>query len=214
MRSSQITISSSKPKIWVAGLVGPDGPKITDGYGGWSTVDRPRRQGVTLWTGRPPFKMTVDFVLDGYKKLKPVEIACASLERMALPPTEGKEPPVLKVSGDMVPHPGLDWVLEDIQWGETIRNSSGRRLRQVATLTFIRYVKEDRLREQKASARARGSSKGGKKGTIYKSKSGDTIAVIAAEQLGNVTRWAEIGDLNDIREPNKPIKTGTNIKLP
>jgi len=219
LKPSQVTIRSEDPVISVTGLLGPDGARITDGYGGWEIVERPRRQGVTLWTGRPPFTMTLDIIFDGLKKLDPIEILCSSLERLALPPNESEEPPVVKVTGVQIPRPGLPWVVENIAWGEAIRNGSGRRLRQVATVTLIRYNKEDRLREQKASARARSTTmngrvveaKSGKR--IYVAKASDTLASIAATQLGDISRWAEIGELNDIRDPSKSL-ANRRIRLP
>jgi hypothetical protein len=158
-QAARVTLSSDKPAISVTGWLGPNGAVPTGGYGGWEIVSRPRRQGLTIWNGRDPFKMSLQLVLDGFIAQDPIEIECSSVERLALPATDLNQPPVVTISGAAVPHSDLPWVIDNITWEEAERDSYGRRLRQVLTIDFIRYVKDERLKEQKASARARAKGK-------------------------------------------------------
>jgi hypothetical protein len=195
---------------------------MTDGYGGWENVKRPRRQSVTLWTGRDPFQMTVDLIFDGVKGMNPIELDCKALERMALPPVEGEEPPVVSIQSPMIMWPGLPWVITRLDWQDALRNSEGRRVRQNVTVTLTRYVKEDRLREQKASKRAAAKSKtqaknDGNKSSTKKTvvaKEGDTVLTIAGREIRDIESWRSIANANNIRDPAAEIGTGRVIRLP
>jgi len=200
----------------VVALLGADSPRVTDGYGGWTVVDRPRRTGVTLWNGRNPFTLELHLVLDGFLTGESVEADVTKLERMAMPPADGQEPPQIDVDGAAVPHDDLSWVISGIDWGSDIeRDGSGHRLRQDVTLTLLRYAREDRLRVQKASKKTADKSraKGKPQHRTYTTKAGDTtLQKVAArkEVYGDASKWHKLADLNNMRGSEK-LKINTKL---
>lgn len=51
---------------YFVGMLGPEGARITAGYGGWEEVPVPRAKGITEWRGERLFQMTVDMLIDGW----------------------------------------------------------------------------------------------------------------------------------------------------
>lgn len=49
--------------------------------------------------------------------------------------------------------------------------------------------------------------------TSYTVKAGDTLSLIAAQQLGDANRWQEIADLNGIQDP-RALRVGQVLQLP
>lgn len=145
-----IRVADPPPALSVKVLMDEAGCVITGGYGGWELIDRPRRVAVTMWQGRQPYQMTAAIIFDGFRENDDVEIAIANLERMALP--FGKEPPPVHVLGTAVPHGGdqMKWIIQEIAWGDKIRNSRGRRLRQHAVVTLSGFVEVDRIQLRSA----------------------------------------------------------------
>lgn len=154
----QITFRCAAPALTVTCYMDETGPKITGGYGGWDIVERPRRVALTQWNGKDPYKMEIGIILDGFIDDDEVEIEIAKLERMALP--FNTEPPVIEVKGSAIPHDDLKWVVEDIDWGDALRKSNGRRVRQQGTIKLVQNVKADRLQ---LSAAKRIRNKAGRK---------------------------------------------------
>jgi hypothetical protein len=210
MANDTIRIVSNVPSIIVEMLLDSDGARITGGYGGWDTIARPRRQALTDWIGRGPFTMTVSAILDGHMDGTRVEGQCHSLERLALPhPNPGGQPPVVRLAGAAVPHNDLEYVIENIEWGDTMRDNSGNRTRQHVVVNFLRYVAVDKIQ---FTAAAKIRAKTPKVGKTITTKKGDTLAKIAARELGDSTRVNEIRQLNPgIRDPNKVPPT---VKIP
>jgi hypothetical protein len=48
----------------------------------------------------------------------------------------------------------------------------------------------------------------------YKTRGGETLIEIAVAVFGNWKRAKEIGDLNDIHDPNRRLPGGRELKLP
>lgn len=199
-----------------AGVVKP-----TSGFGGWELVNRPRRQAATLWTGIEPLRMPVPIVLDGFRGDDSVESEVSKLEAMARPPARGAEPPIVNVSGPGIPHSDIDWVIENIEWGEGLLSRSGReRVRQEGTITLLRYVADDRLSIRSAQERALANavatgnlySEGQRSIGLYTVNEGETLASIAANEFGNAGQWHRLADLNDIRDPDSVV-AGQVIRL-
>jgi hypothetical protein len=165
MANGEVTMTTARPQLKVTAKLGKGLAQITDGYGTWELVQRPRRQSLTQWTGRPPFSMQVPLLIDGWGKDREVvrtdpsqiqahgrftlkdrgiEIDISDLERMSQPPTSGEQPPIVHVTGDVPKSdPNLDWVISAIEWGDAIRGAQGRRVRQEVTVTFLRYIEPD-----------------------------------------------------------------------
>ena len=137
-------ISKTTPKLTLNCWLGGEGSKVTAGYGGWTIVNRPRRTGVTHWNGRQPYEMSIAIVIDGFSDRDAIEAECFTLEQMALP--WGKQPPVIEIVSNSVPHTDLDWVITNIEWGNSIRGQfNGKRIRQEATVNLLRYNPADKL---------------------------------------------------------------------
>ena len=51
---------------WTMGLMGPEGMKITAGYGQWEVTAVPREVGITQFTGRQNYEATLDLLYDGW----------------------------------------------------------------------------------------------------------------------------------------------------
>lgn len=212
-------ITFTTPEGSVTVLAGDGVVTVTGGYGGWETVSRPRNVGLTVWMGYEPLKMSVPILFDSLASGdgNATEQSIAALERMA-GRGSGKggdtPPPVVKLSayGALVPHKNIDWHIESIEWGEAVRNSSGNRVRQEATVGVIQSVVDKTLKSKSAANRRRSSSKGPKR---YRVKKGDKISRIAKKHLGDADRWREIKASNGkpIRDPRN-LKPGTLIRLP
>lgn len=217
MAAGFITMRTTSPPMTFSAMMGSNGPIVDGGYGGWITVDRPRKVALTQWDGRDPFSLKVEVIIDGWRSADPVEVRCTTLERMALPPVVGSQPPTVKVYGN-VPHTDLTWVINTIEWGASLRDSkTGLRLRQVATITLLQYVDEDRVKIQPAAEKARAKNiKPGEQSAkvrTYTVVAGDSLSSIASKVYGDYSRWRDIAKLNNIRD-GKNLKTGTKLRLP
>jgi hypothetical protein len=51
---------------WALGMLGPEGARVTEGYGGWESVAVPRSLSITEWTSQPNMAMTLDLLFDGW----------------------------------------------------------------------------------------------------------------------------------------------------
>jgi hypothetical protein len=51
---------------WTVALLGPEGARITEGYGDWESVAIPRGRPITEWKGRKMFRQTIDLLYDGW----------------------------------------------------------------------------------------------------------------------------------------------------
>lgn len=219
---------TATPALRVTARMGRTPPNVESGYGGWEIVKRPHQQSLTRWTGRDPYRLVIPIMMDEWKSKGSVEDDCSRLERMALPIADHKEPPIVNVNG-AVPHADLLWVIENIEWGDLIRTTGGRRARQEATVRLLRYVSEDRMEQQSAREKAKvtaankagatkpkATSKNAPTKTtskLYIVKSGDTLSKIAAKELGDYRKWRAIATLNKLRDPNK-ISVGQKLRLP
>lgn len=234
--AQQITLVSAEPPIRVTGIRGAEAPKILGGYGGWTTVPRPRKKALTEWQGIQPLTLRVPLLFDGHPD-DSVELQCARLEQLAgtvLTRVGGRsEPPLLRVIG-AVPHStsvGVDWVVADngLDWTEPILYSqNGYRTRQAVNVTLLQYVADDRVDTlgaaeqarlealEQAARRAREAGVGGAPpahAKHYTVKQGDSLSSIAADQLGDFRRWVEIAALNDILDPRR-VRVGQVLRLP
>jgi hypothetical protein len=92
-------------------------PKITGGLGGWEIVDRRRRKGLTNWTGRQPWQMSVPVLFNGwFDPPYSIDPDVAVLNRMAF----GDNfviPPTVTAEG-VLPITGIKWVIQNIDYGD------------------------------------------------------------------------------------------------
>lgn len=148
-----VSITCADPPVSVVCRLGEERPEVTDGYGGWNEVPRPRRTTVTTWTGTPAVRMSLSILMDNWADGTSIEYLIRRLSRMALP-RAGGQPPTVKVdaAGGHLPYQGRTWVIDAIAWGDALMNANGNRVRQAATLTLLEFVSDDVIDAKKRSA--------------------------------------------------------------
>lgn len=218
--------------------LGMDAPKVVDGYAMWTLVPRKRRKALLEFTGKNPLAVEVSFLINRYDqqikdendgtardKLSPgltTENQILLLEKFAGRGAGGmKEPPKLlwyaHAPHDNADNPGLLWVVERLEWGESMRNDAGNRIRQWGTMTLREWVGDEFISSAAEIARNRAREKGLTGGGTYEIKKGDTLQNIARRKLGDARRWPEILKLNKkkLRDPKHLNKyVGKKIRIP
>lgn len=235
----QFSITSSDPDIKFIADFGDGSPLVTDGYGGWQIMARPKDVGITEWIGRNPMAIEIPFIIDNWRDNpednpgEETEDMVGRLERLCGIGTHNP-PPVCVVRGKgVIPHDNdiakgaHKWVIEDVNWDRALdlrSGVSGRRLRCGGTITIRQYIRSDALDRLNAKSRARSKKKSGKKkhGGAHKSSfyvvgDGDTLSRIAARDdiYGDATQWHKIGDAQDppIRD-SRNIRVGQKLRIP
>lgn len=190
----------------------------SQGYGGHPLASRPKRKGLTVWQGRQPFAVDFPVLLFRGGRGNSVEGDREALERMA---TIESVTDYTNTHGVfVVPRQGLslpipttvvtEWWVEDLTWGEEIRESpeeGGFLTRKLVNVKLLEKVSDPLLGEpQHSAASARQLT------FSYTVRTGDTLAKIAAAHRTTV---AEIKKLNpSIRSDGKLIANKTKLKLP
>lgn len=203
----QIRMDSRNPDLTVFAFLAADHPELTDGYGGWEVIPRPRRRAYTRWMGTNPFRLRLSLIIDKYQEQDSIEHICQTLERMATSPDAFTPPPLVDVDG-AVPHPRTGWVIDNLEWGQSIRHPNTlNRLRQEVVVHLLQHVPVDVVQQNNPPP---------SKYRIYTVKKGDTLGKIASKLLGNWRRWKEIAKINKIRDPKKDraLKVGRKLKVP
>lgn len=211
-----------KDNLTFVSLLGESAPRVTDGYGGWTTVSRPRNTALIEWTGKNPLLIEIPFFLDNFAIGEThgvgidTENQIEALETMAGVGRDG-EPPLLRWYANAPHDSDTDkkkrWVIEGIEWGDSLRNSAGNRVRQAGTISLREWVGDEFI-SAAAHNRKKKTAAGRKHPSTYKVKAGDTLQKIAKSKLGSSNRWPEIQKLNPkIRTPGH-LKKGTTIKIP
>lgn len=202
-------ITSRNPNLQVYCFLGEKNPVSTDGFGGWTVINRPHRKGLTSWTGRNPLRMDIDIVISDFKQGGSVEPQIEALMEMASPVLSNPvRTPVVNIHGDALIHKQKDYVIENLTFGATERNhDKGHRTRQLVTVSLLEYVDGGDVKEN--------TTKPGHNITYrkYTIKKGDTLFKIAARFLDNYRRWKEIGKLNNLHDPRNP-PVGRTIRIP
>lgn len=190
-------------------------PKLSAGFGGWREEQRSKTLSATVWEGQPLMQYTISVIFDGWKAKTSVQSDVDLLNVMALP-VLGGQPPKLKLTSPAALTKGfinnLDWVITDIDWNGSMRESDGVLYRQNATITFLQFQPPDVvLKNVKKSSSTKTRTR-----RIYIVKRGDTLHKIAMKELGVASRWRELAKLNNIRDPrsSKKLRVGKRLKLP
>lgn len=199
------------PKFGVKGAVAVGGGPIL------STVVRPERKSLTEWTGREPYSMVVDFVLDEWDSQEGLEIEkeYRKLERMMGIDKGDPEPPQVIVLGDppgCIPHDFHDnsnarWWVEGVTVDDdkTLKNSSGNRIRIFGAIKLTEVVVGELLTTNQTAKKASA------KKNRYTIKKGDTLMSIASKNKIK-GGWKTLSKLNNIRDPRK-LTIGRVIRL-
>lgn len=212
MAAPVILIITTDNRFQVSAMPGPNPAKITDGFGGWQLISRPRRVAFTQFQGRNPFSMQINLMFDGYADGKSQENSLKTLTWMAIPPQGSRDPRKVRLFGPALPYPSSgEWVINGIEYGDNvIWDELGRfRLRQDVTITLIRHVDSDAIKLEEANP---GLSV--PKSQIITTKAGDTVRTLAAFFYGDSTLWHTIADANGIRDPAYAIKPQTRLRIP
>lgn len=194
-----------------------DGPAtVTEGYGGWQTVERPKRVAVTEWKGRQPIALEIPFVMDHWDTSGNAEDQVKKLEVLGGIGSHGKPATCILDGGGAIPHDVTvfrtgRWVVENISWDKAFEYREpkhGKRIRCGGTLNLREYVTAtDILHKIRKKPR---------KPKTYKVKKGENLRKIAArkEIYHDSKKWKRIGDANHIRDGRKVLKTGRVLKIP
>lgn len=229
-----IRTTEVKPKHQITMYLGETAPKVIDGYAQWTLVSRKRRKALLEFSGKNPLAVEVPFVIDKWDQWVKdstdetedrnigllVEDQIRTLETLAGRTARGSnEPPKLlwfaNAPHDTADHPGMLWVIESLEWGDSVRGGGGNRIRQWGTLVLREWVGDVFISSAAEIAREKAKDKGLSGGGTYKIRKGDTLKNIARQKLGDSRRWAEIWKLNKkkIRDPDK-LKVGIEIRIP
>lgn len=226
-KNAQITFDGVDTKVSVTCLIGGDGIQtVSDSFGGWDVLNRPRNVGVLNWTGYPPLALSVPVLFDNWHSQTSVEDDIANLERLAgRGPGFGgtRQPPTLRLStvdgfSKLIPH-GDDvnrWVIQTIDWGDALRRgkqpdgSGGHRVRQEGTVSLLQYTAVDLTVEKSASKRANGHQRTQPSHVV---KKGETLRKISQKEYGSPDYWQEIANANGIHDP-RHLPVGKKLKLP
>jgi hypothetical protein len=144
--------------------------------------------------------------------------------------SDGYEPPQLEWAAngphDYFDAPQNSWALEELVWSDDENdyhwNSDGNRTQAYATITLatiteVSFIQADVptiMRDKKAANKKKNS--GGAKSAsnkTYTVQPGDNLSKIASRQLGSSSRYPEIAELNNIRDPSD-VTVGQVLKMP
>lgn len=189
------------------------------GVGGWEGVEHPRRSPTTRWTGGQLRTLEVALLLDGWRDQRSVEEQCRILDAYARPQANTTTPPVLAFLWGS--YSALRWVIEDLSWGDELRDPQGRRFRAQVTLSLLEHRAEtltvaDPRKPAKAPPRGTqrpSTAKPTASGRTYTVRAGDTLQRIAQRELSRANRWPEIARLNKLRDPDR-LAVGQRLRLP
>lgn len=191
------------------GTVEDSGPVV-----GWELVDRLQRPSVTIYRGSETRSYAIPVIFDGFMEDRSVEPDIRALERLTHVVTAIGRPPRLKVSGH-VRGLGVKWVITEVEHGDALTRRDGTRMRQFTVVTIRHYMEPELVIRSVGGRKKKRDRQAGKKGKgkVYVVKPGDTLSSIARRQLGSASRFKEIAELNDIRDPDR-IRVGQRLRLP
>lgn len=194
-----------------------EGPAVpTGGFGGWKAVQRQDDVSVTDWEGQEPLTQDVPLLLNGYESDESVEREWNTVKKLGRDPNgDEHKPPAFKVFGPIDGPEGKSWVLAEggieVNPASILkRPGSGELLRIEFTLHLLEYIRPGVIR----SRRRRRIGIGRAQALTYTTHPGQTLAGIAATQLGDWKLWKEIGRKNGIADPFRLLPAGRVLKLP
>lgn len=196
-------------------LLGEASPIITDGYGGWSSIARPKRVGLTRYAGRNPFKQDIAIMFDGWRESISQESRISTLEFMATQPDDLSEPPKITLSGQAL-KTDLTWVIDPgIDWdSSSIILVNGSRMRAAAVVHLLEFV-DDSIITTPAAPVTTGKKKHVPIKKIVTPK-GMTLKQIAQIVYGDPDKYMLIVNANPFisTDPRRVIPAGTPLLTP
>lgn len=212
-------IFSADNGLRVEVLAGNNAPQITDGYANWEVVDRPKRPGITRYTGRNPVTQDISVRFDGNATNTPQDQQINTLMRMAQPGTDLSEPPKIKLGG-IAKRKDLTWIITGID--EDASSAMWITLggvpvivRQDMTVHLTQYI-DDSVLTTAASPAVAAQTK--KKKVQIRTPDGMTLKTLAKLEYPNdpSNGMVLILEANQFLDPDprKIIPTGTPITIP
>jgi hypothetical protein len=188
-------------------MLGADAPTPGDLGGVLEERARDNDKPVLVWTGGKLKRLVVPVLFDGFADNIDQQPLWNTLEAMA---EASVGQPAAVVASGTIPYPGRTWWIESVSVGKSETNDYGMLVRREATINLV----EPNTPTQVAiyAAPAANTPKGAAK--TYTVKKGETLHKIAAKLLGDASKWKQIGNLNDIRDPRKELKAGRVLRLP
>lgn len=204
---SRVQLRCGNPALNLVVYLGPDPPTISGGFGGWEVTQRPRAVGMTTWAGVPPFELTLNVLLGWQRMDHVVETEIQQLIDVARG-TTNHVPGVVRIDG--IPSlPAASWVINNLDFGDVIRDRQMQRVRQLVTITFLEYMPP-----QYETLRKGALKKPRPKTVKYTVKKGDTPIKIAKHRR---CKWTDIRAVNKkglIKKANQNLKDGSRINVP
>lgn len=190
--------------VSVTVLRGDGAPKLSV-ESGWQIEARARRVGVTVWKGRPPYRMDVPILFDGWLDGRSVENDVEALDQMA-DANDLSQPPTVEIDGAL-PYRAT-WVIDTIDKGDDVywvqRGGVGVRLRQDAIVHLIEWSPEQRVKILNTRTIP----------NLYVAKGGETLRQVAKQMYGDASKWQVIKKANPgVRDPNA-IKKDQRLRIP
>lgn len=188
-------------------------PQLIGGGAKYENVDRRRRPGLTIYTGRDPVQQKLSILFDANDTTPDPVQAMINLDRMWRPP-----PRMIKLIGPVFRKDIDAWVITDITWGTNVMreiqpHGGSKRTRQDAVVTVSEYITPDHV-EKYGNKRGPSMRKMPRpKFTHYVVRRGDTLSKISLKMYKNAKYWKEIQKANHIRDPKK-LKVGQNLRMP
>jgi hypothetical protein len=192
-------------------------PVLTDGFGGWETVDRPKRPGITRFKGKSPFKQDIAILFDGWIEGTSQEHNITTLMRMGEQPGDLQEPPKIRLIG-MALRKDLIWVIDSLDFDSTnviwdfSASGSPVRVRQAVTIHLLQYVPDSIVTTPAAPSVTPGTAKP----TRITTPHGMTGKQLAQLYYGSPDQWYKIIWANPQldHDSRKLIPSGTKISIP
>lgn len=191
-------------------LAGQTSATLTDGFGGWEAIDRPKRVAMSRWKGRPLFRQDVPILFDGVDEDKNVEVDIATLIRMSQPAGALTPPPTVKITGP-VERTDLVWVIENITWEadmvvRDMQTGGSVRMRQGAVVHLLQYI-DDKLILTPPRPKVAGKVVDGADKTAKR---------LSQDIHGTPDFWKLFQDANlgVIKSPRQKIPKGTKVVIP
>lgn len=210
----RVSITSTDPELGIrAHLIDkPDAPRRPR----YQTQERPGRVSINRYVGQDPVEQTLVVKFDGTGG-DSVEDRIRTLEQFLRPVASNDEPPVLKVRGDGVLHPGFDWrmlTLDEDRGRRKYVPHTGDRMVYVATVTLRQHVDERQLAESLRRLNRRGQGRGITNRTV-KVRQGENSLYDVSRRVynGDPSRATDIARANG-RRLGARLKPGTSLRIP
>lgn len=203
-------------------LLDASSPVLSGGYGGWETVDRPKRVSMTRFKGPAPFAQDIAVMFDSWIDGDSVEYDIMNLEHMAEQPGALEEPPKVTLGG-MALRKDLTWIITDLTFSDTVviwdfaTNGVPVRLRQAVVVHLLQYVTDDVILTPAAPAVTPGKKKT-RKIVAPGGGGGMTLKQISQVVYGTPDKFYIIAETNPpvskLNPGRDPVPAGTHLSIP